>query len=177
MTKTKKRNKYPKLIWQNYEVDLKDYEDFLEEEYPEVTDDYEKFGLCRELNDEYFEDERANLNMELEEDIIIIADIGLWFGRRTGYRELHDSNLSSVLNFESDCGYAEWYVDRYLNIRSRQSHHDGTHSLIYRMWKPGLSDEQKECFLDKMYYGKATSKDLTRYTKRLGDYVRKVYGW
>lgn len=56
-------------------------------------------------------------------------------------------------------------------------HHDGTDYVLYRMWKEGLSTEQKDNFLDKIWRGKATMKDVSRYTRRLGDVIGKIYGW
>lgn len=34
-----------------------------------------------------YEDECANLNLDLGAELVVIADLGLWNGRQTGYRE------------------------------------------------------------------------------------------
>ena len=174
------------IIWQNYDLDLEDWRDEIldtmdangelkEDEEPSEDKLYEWMYA---LNDEYFEDERSNLNKELPTEILIIGDLGFWDGRVTyAYKEIHSNNLINCLQFERGCDYAEWYVDEFKNLRSRQSHHDGTHYLLYRRWKDGLSEEQKENFLNKMYCQKATKKDITRYTKRIGDIVSEIYGW
>ena len=164
-------------IWQNYNLNIDDWKDFLEKECQETTNEHEQYGLIYEMNDEYLNDERANLNITLGNDILILADIGLWDGRRFGYRELHSNNISDCLQFERDCDYAEWYVDSYGNFKSRQSHHDGTHYLIYRAWKKDVTDEQKEMVLDALYYGKANDRMIRRYTESLGKYIAKIYGW
>ena len=31
--------------------------------------------------------------------------------------------------------------------------------------------------LERIYYGKATQKDIDRYTDKLGEIIGKVYGW
>ena len=165
------------IIWQNYDVNIEDYKDYLDEEFPDL-DEYEQWEEANELNNTYLEDEKCNLNKVLPTEIIIIGDLGFWNGRvKFAYKELNSNNLSDCLRFERDCEYAEWYVDKYKNLRSKQSHHDGTNYLLYRRWRDGLTDTQKENFLNKMYYGKATEKDITRYTKRLGDIVSEIYGW
>ena len=164
-----------RTIWQNYDINEEDFQEYFDEFG--IDDEYEKFMTANQINDEYLEDERANLNIELPEDIVCIADIGLWNGRRHGYKLLKSNNLADCLKFESSCEYAEWYVDSHSNLRSRQTHHDGTHYVLYRMWKEGLSETQKENFLEKIYVGKASRKDISRYTKRLGDAVAQVYGW
>ena len=134
--------------------------------------------VYEEINDfqnmDYDDQYRYNLNKELDGKIIAIADIGLWNGRRSGYK-LMGYNLNNILDSFS-CDYIKVYADRY-NIHSEASHHDGTHYVTFRMIKPNLSDEQVENFLNKVYNGTHTSKDITRYTKSLVGEVNKVYGW
>lgn len=165
------------IIWQNYNIDLKDYKDFLEEYYLEVTSEEEKYCIIEELNNFYLEDERARLDILLDDDIIILANIGLWDGRRRGYKELHSNNITDCLQFEKNCEYAEWYVDQYGNFKSTQSHHDGTHYLLYRAWKKGVTEEQKKSVLDGLYNGTISQRTIRRYTEGIGKYIAKVYRW
>ena len=167
------------IVWQNYNIDPSDYQEFLQEEYPDVTDTYEQYHLISTMNDEYLDDERSNFSSidRLNGDIIIIADIGLWNRRALGYKEIYSRSASDCLRFEQDCEYAKWYVDERHDLCSRQSHHDGSHHLTYRSWKEGLSDRQKQNFREKLYYGRATRKDITRYTDSIGVKVKELYGW
>ena len=41
-----------------------------------------------------FEDGKTNLDMELDGNIVIIADLGLWKGRRRGYKITRFRNQS-----------------------------------------------------------------------------------
>lgn len=165
------------VIWQNYDVDPDDYQDFLEEYYPEVTDEYEKQRLVEDLNYEYLEDERLNLDIELGEQILIIADLGLWDGQHKGYRETIWSNIKDALQFESDCEYAKFFVDEYGDLCSKQSHHDGTHELLYRTWKPTLSFWEREKFLEAIVADQLTTSMIDQYTNSIGKKVMEVYGW
>lgn len=167
------------IVWQNYNIDPEeeDYKDFLEEYYPDVTNEEEKYYIIEELNYQYLDDERACLDILLDNDIIILADIGLWDGRRRGYEELHSNNIADCLQFEKNCEYVEWYVDQYGNFKSTQSHHDGTHYLLYRAWKKDVTEEQKENVLDGLYNGSVSQRTIRRYTEGIGKYVAKVYGW
>ena len=167
------------IIWQNYNIDLEeeDYKDFLKEYYPDVTSEEEKYYIIEELNSQYFEDERVNLNILLDDDIIILADIGRWDGRHRGYKELHSNNIADCLQFAEDCDYAEWWVDSYGNLKSRQSHHDGTHYLLYRAWKKGVTEKQKESVLEAIRRSTISQRTLRRYTEGIGKYVAEVYGW
>ena len=167
------------IVWQNYDIDPSDYQEFLQEEYPDVTDAIEQYHLISCMNDEYLDDERSNFSSidRLKGDIIILADIGLWNRRALGYKEIYSRSASDCLRFERDCEYAKWYVDERNDLCSRQSHHDGSHHLIYRSWKEGISDKQKQNFRDKIYYGKVTRRDITRYTDSIGVKVKELYGW
>ena len=177
-TKRKEVEKMKKhVIWQNYHLDVDDWKDFLNEEHPEVTDEHEQYELIYNLNYEYLNDERMNLNITVDNDILVLVDIDLWNCRYFGYRELHSNNISDCLQFERDCNYAEWYVDSYGNFKSRQSHHDGTHHLIYRAWKKDVTDEQRDRVLDAIYFGTVNDHIIRRYTESLGKYVAEVYGW
>ena len=130
-----------------------------------------------EWNDSYLDDEYMNLDVHVGEDIIAIADLGRWNGRHMGYKEYHSDNLRNCLEVLPDCEYNEWYVDRDGEFRSKQSHHDGTHYITYRKWKPEATDEQREELLDKIYNGEATALDIDALTDKLGRDVGMVYGW
>ena len=140
----------------------------------DISDD----EIYEEINDfqsmDYDDQYRYNLNKELDGKIIAIANIGLWNGRRSGYK-LMGYNLNNILDSFS-CDYIKVYADRY-NIHSEASHHDGTHYVTFRMIKPNLSDEQVENFLNKLYNGTHTKRDITKYTSSLVKEVNKVYGW
>ena len=163
------------IIWSS-DIDVDCFEDFLSEEYPEVTDESEKYRLCAEMNDEYLNDECANLNIDLHREIIIIGQLGLWTGPAHGYKEVKGTRISDCLtNTEGD--YVTWYVDSLGDLRCDDTHHDGTNHYLYRVFKSNVSWEQKENFKYKVYCGKATRQDINRYTERLGDYIAQVYGF
>lgn len=122
----------------------------------------------------WLEDERANLDIDIGADIIVFADLGLWNGRRTGYKTLKSRNLRDVLDV--CCGdYIEWYVNENGEMIIRDSHHDGTNVYTVRALRD-LSWAQLENFYGKLSRG-LTTRDVKRYTRRLGDFPAKVYGW
>lgn len=171
------------IIWQNYDLNPEDwtegYKEFLEineMEVPDKINDNDLYDWMCETNNEYLDDERMNLNIPTEGRIICIADIGLWYGRRSGYK-LYGHNIGECLYLIQDCDYGEFYVDEHNNLRSRQSHHDGTHYMLFREFKPEITSDQADNFCHKIYNGKATAKDITRYTRSLGKRIKKVYGW
>lgn len=160
-----------RTIWQNIDLKIEDWKDFLEESFPTVTDEYEQLNLIQELKSEYLWDERANLNKKIDGRILVLGDIGRWDGRVNGYKIL-DNNISSIL--ETDCDYCKWYSDGY-NIKFKGIHHDGPNYLEYRVIR---EDRNIDNLLNDIYDGKEISrKKLNYYTKSLHPYVAEVYGW
>ncbi len=162
------------LIWSDYYLDFEDWREFLEEEYPDYAD-HELVDIMYKTNDEYIDDERYNLDIPLNRTIIVIGDLGLWNGRRMGYKEIQSGNIKDCLY--SDTDYSTWYVDKDGDLRCEAIHHDGTNYYRYRVYKRDVTDEQIEDLKEKLYCGRATEADILSVTDRLGDEIGKVYGW
>ena len=162
------------IIWSNYDLDYKDWKADLEENYPQLSEQ-ERVEMMYEINNDYLYDERLNLNVQLSRPILVIADLGLWNGRHSGYKELQSGNISDCLY--SDTDYSTWYVDKQGDLRCDAIHHDGTNHYLYRAYKDSATDSQIERLQDKIYNGTATRADITRVTRRLGDDIAKVYGF
>ena len=162
------------VIWSNYDLDYDDWKDDLLDEYPELSE-RERMELIYEINGDYLDDERNNLDIQLSQPILVIADLGLWYGRRMGYKEIPSGNIRDCLY--SDTDYSTWYVDRLGDLRCDAIHHDGTNHYLYRVYKDDVTETQIDNLLAKIYEGRATRKDITRVTRRLGDEIAAVYGW
>ena len=92
-----------------------------------------------------------------------------------GYKEIPSGNISDCLSGGYD--YTTWYVDKKGDFRCDDIHHDGINHYLYRVYKDGVSEYQKDRLKEKLYEGTATRSDVTRITRRLGDEIGKVYGW
>lgn len=162
------------VIWSNYNLDYEDWKEFFDEEYPDLTED-KRIDLMYELNNEYLNDERMNLDIPVSEEIIVLGDLGLWNGRKSGYKEINGHSIKDCLYTDTD--YATWYLDGCGDLCCEAIHHDGTNHYLYRVFKPDVSDTRKENFLEKVLRGTVTRADITRTTQRLGDKIAEVYGW
>lgn len=162
------------VIWSNYDLDYEDWRDDLEAEYPDLTED-QRIALMYEINGDYLDDERVNLNIQLSQPILVIGDLGLWYGRRSGYKEIESGNIRDCLYADTD--YSTWYVDKLGDLRCDAIHHDGTNHYLYRAYKDGVRESQIDLLKDKLYRGIATRADVTRITRRLGDDIARVYGF
>lgn len=171
------------VIWTNFDLDIDDwreaYTEFLEDNgmNGDLDDEYAIYEHMVEVNSMYLDDERMNLDIEISRPIVAIADLGLWNGRFSGYKELVSCNIKDCLDTFDSCEYHEWYVDEQGDLRCKAAHHDGTNYILYRAYRDDVSEERIEEFLNKIYEGNATEDDINAVTRRLGDEVAKVYGW
>ena len=173
---------HKRLVWTNDYLDPDDYrEEYIDyiraNELDWDTGDEDRlYEFMIDDNDDMLDVERMNLDIQLSQPIIVLGDLGLWHGRVNGYRIIDSGNIKDCL-YDNVCDYVTWYVDDLGDLRMDGAHHDGRNYYLYRAFKDGLSETQINNFLDKIYYGKCTRADVTRYTRRLGDEIAKVYGW
>ena len=167
-------NKDKHIIWSNLNLDFNNWKADLIEQYPKKSES-ELIDLMYEINSDYLNDERVNLDIHLNENILIIADIGRWNGRFSGYKEISSGNIKDCLYTE--CDYAEWFVDKNADFRCDAHHHDGVNHYLYRVYKDGVTSSQIDNLKNKLYDGTATRADITRITNKIGNEIAKVYGW
>jgi len=160
-----------KTIWSNEDIDGELEYINEQEEYKDLNEE-EKTELAYENINRGLEDERDNLDIQLNGSILCIADLGLWNGRKQGYKVIKSGNIKDILF--SDCDYASWYSDGH-NIKAKLSHHDGTNYIEYREIK---NEENIDNLLNDLYGGKKiTRAKINYYTKSILREVKKVYGW
>ena len=163
------------IIWSNLNINIDEWQDYIKEienEQGEKLDEYEKMQKIANLLDEYFQDELVNLNIKTDNKIIAIANLGLWNGRKKGYKIL-DNNVNSILN-SFGCDHIEIYADKY-NIKFKGIHHDGRNYIEFREIREGVNIDN---LLNDIYSSKEISRQkLNYYTKSIRHYVADVYGW
>lgn len=168
-----------RVIYDNYDIftddAMKEQKEILMDsgyDENEITDDM----LYSSINDDnsfWFDSVVQDLKHCSDGSVIAIADIGRWNGRFSGYKEYKSLEDIAYTN----CDYETIYVDGYGNLYKDESHHDGNNHILYRYWKSNITDEQRDNFLDKIYQGKATKKDIARYTRAIGKDLADYYGW
>lgn len=157
-----------KIIWTN-NIDIDDWKDDIKADFEghELTES-DIWNIASEMNNDYLEDEKMNLNKPLGRDLVIIARLGLWDGPRNGWKHIKGSNLNNV--FDGTCGdYVTWYVEDG-DICCEDCHHDGTNYYKYRAIRKDLSPWE----FDELM---AEGKDVDELTEKLGHYVSEIYGW
>ena len=166
------------------------YNDLLtEEEENNIIEDYAE---CNDVNIEdideelkytivsdYLEMDREDLdincNVYLENPILVIADVGRWDGRRTGYKIINSGLLSDIFHMNDACNYHKYYSFGY-NIHCKAIHHDGTNYYEFREIK---NMDNIDTFLDNLLNDKYTNnrRMLNYYTKSILPEFKKIYGF
>lgn len=167
-------------IWKSYGMyDLKELENF-EKDVKELLEEDAVENITEEkITDEvYFQidmnfgDEKLNLDKQLDGRILCIANMGLWNGRRTGYKIL-GNNLNEVLTCGIGCDEKEVYCDG-RNVLAKGYHHDGRNYVEFREIR---EDRNIENLLTKLYNNEeVTRKEINYYTRSLRPYVKQIYG-
>ena len=167
-----------RIIWSNIDLNPEDWKEDYEEcaicnGWDEDTSDPDNlYKYMMDTNMMYLDDERTILNRQLNGRILIIADLGLWNGRKQGYKII-EGNIANIL-YDSNVDFIEWYADGY-NIRATAHHHDGTDYYLYREIR---EDRNIQILLDDIYNGrKITKAKLNYYTRSIRPYVAKIHGW
>ena len=142
-----------------------------EEEFKVNADDYAVFERLQDDIGYTYDDEKLNLNKTLPNNIIAFGSVGRWNGNFNGGK-IMGNNLNEIL-YTGDCDDISVTYDRY-NVHSTLAHHDGRHSMTYRMVKEGVD---VDWLLEKQIYGGGLSKnDISRYTTSLVPFIKEVYG-
>lgn len=103
--------------------------------------------------------------------ILAVADVGLWYGRRTGYRIYE--NLQDV--FYSECDSVKWYIQN-SSLKYVGYHHDGTNYATYYLI-PKEHGRGVESILDDLYNNVPVNKSrIYRHCKPLGKIILKHLG-
>jgi hypothetical protein len=122
--------------------------------------------------DYHFDDEVCNLNKELSNKILVIAELHLWNGVKNGYRILERRNLNEIMYVSQGCDMKVYVEGKDIIMEDR--HHDGTSFYTFRL----IKDEDKiHNLTNKIYDGNFSSRDIQRYTTSMGKLVREIYGW
>ena len=154
--------------WDDYVNDRLSWDD--EFDPKEWSEEQKSVAYYDNLN-MWLDDEKMNLDKELDGVIIASADLGFWNGRRYGAKKF-GTNLKNILDY-CGCDYAKFYCDSH-NVKGELIHHDGTHYLEYSL---APNNEVAEKILNLAAEGALTEEYVRRHTKSLRKYVADIFGW
>lgn len=174
-----KRIIYSTKSW-DFEEEKKDYKDFLEaNEYENINellkDNDNIYNYINEKNEEDFDYVKKELDVEIDNEIIAIATLGLWNGKTTGYKLLKTRNLKDILFTFTNCDDIEFYTEN-RKVCGVGYHHDGKNYVEFRKIKNGLSQNQYDKLLNSIYYDKNSSKYIKMYTTSIYKDIKNIIG-
>ena len=159
-----------RILWSNININAEDYKWYDDDLDQEVQCDDEQ------INDILYDDLdmlRDELNVNVGGAILVIADLGLWFGRRSGYKIIASGNIKDIF-YDNDCDLCEWYIENG-NLKATACHHDGANYYTYRAVK---NADNIQSLLDDLYNGKEVTRSrLNYYTRTLSKDVSNALGW
>lgn len=165
---------YKYLLWTDYYVDYDAWMQGMDQICPNLSE-HELMALMQTINYRELEDLRVNLDIDLQGDLLVMGTLGLWHGRVPVAGVIEGANIRGCLKSNTD--YTTFYVDTGGDLHCTATHHDGTNRLLYREFKPGVTEKQKQWLIDRVLRGDETNADIERLTNRLGDAIGRVYGW
>ena len=158
------------IIW-NSEIEDVDSCDWSDEDFNEFDYNDKCNYLAEENNELLYWYRKYKLNIDVDEDIVAIAKIRFWNCSKMGYKIVGE-NLSKCFDVADSIieDNVKYFCDKY-NFCCTTVNHDGGKNILFRKFKKNLSETQKENFLNKVFYGKATKKDISRYTESIRNLV------
>lgn len=175
------------LVWSNdadevYDQILKDsvvYEELVGEPMPEDISQVDDTVIWQAAYDDVqrqFEDEQANLDIDLPGEIFLVGTIERWNGKYGAYKPLGTANIGQALSracasFDGDNSF-EIYVTGSKLILEQRGHDNPVNPSVveFRALKNGDMDAFTASHVD-------TTANLKRNSLSLGKRVGEVYGW
>ena len=143
---------------------------------PDASEEERRTAL-RSVNRDLLEFTKEELAHTYPGGILVIADLGLWNGRRPAFREIPSGRLEECFVPGRDTEDIRWYLDRKGDLRCEDVHHDGTNRYLYRAWKEGAGGARKDRLRERICEGMASRADVERLTESVGEDIGRVYGW
>lgn len=113
---------------------------------------------------------KNDLNIQLDEQIVLVADIYDSHGKGSGYRLIKSGNVADCFVTEDNVLF-RYYINKLGNLCATLTYEGGHDDQVFRVWKPGISKQMRKNFLIKVCEGRVNARDLWRYTASVGEYI------
>ena len=106
-------------------------------------------------------------------DLLLVADLGLWNGRKRGFKEV--KNMEEAMTVGNEDMNEITIEDG--ELHKKAVHHDGTNHIVVREWKNDVTEEQKEKTKLEIWRDSLKADALIRkHTDPVGHYWEELYG-
>lgn len=143
----------------NFETEKKEFLEYHDKK--ECTDD-EVYNWINDIQETDYDNIKDELKT-LPNNLIAIADVGLWYGTRKGYKLI---NNDEILSLVSNCDYIDVYIEGN-DLKIKGDHHDGTNYITIRQLKD-ISDTIQDRLESSIYNNSNCLYYIKKYTKSIG---------
>lgn len=161
------------LVWSDQ------YDEEWEKEYKAENPDASDEEVMQAFADECsisLDDEKLNLNLPLERDVLVIKTINRWNGTSVCCSIINRNTIGDLLErfFDGNSYYVEADTG---DLVGEAYHHDGTNYYRFHEISADALNDDVDDLAYKIDTGAEYADDLSRLTKTLGGRIAKVYGW
>ena len=139
---------------------------FIENNWRECTDEE-----WQDEVDTYLADAYMNLSKTVDGYIMAFVIRRYWAGERVGAVKIGKELADIFCVAEDDNTY---FLSEDGNVEAELSHHDGTHSVIYRVVD---SEWEAEDFIDAIRSGKMSYSEFISKSRSLAPEIEDIYGY
>ncbi len=161
-------------IWSS-DLHIEDFLFELRHEFPDAGED-ELYQMAVAENWADRLDIRYIVDEDLGAPILAVADMGLWNGRKSGYKLIKSGNLADCFVEIGSADSASWYIDERGELCADFAHHDGVNHIRYRAIRPGMKEKTVRDLCAKIASQEEFERSLSRVTYRIGDRVGAKLG-
>ena len=168
-----KRKEWKHVIFSDDCCQYDEYEkDYLQNREEWEPEEYSWDRFYEDIN-LWLDDERMNLDWQIEGTIVAIASLGTWRGSRMGYK-IVGHNLKDIFGCNADEN--EYYCDQE-DCHATCTHHDGTNYITYRVIKSYDEDKVEDLLYKMVYDSEDYESDVYKHTHSLMPYIADIFGW
>lgn len=161
-------------IWSS-DLHIEDFLFELRHEFPDAGED-ELYQMAVAENWADRLDIRYIVDEDLGAPILAVADLGLWNGRKNGYKLIKSGNVADCFVEMGNVDDARWYIDDKGELCADFAHHDGVNHIRYRAIRPGMKEKTVRDLCAKIASQEEFERSLSRVTYRIGDRVGAKLG-
>lgn len=123
-----------------------------------------------------FADEKMNLNIPIERDVLVIQTINRWNGQTVRCSVIRRNTIGDLLerSFDGNSFYVEADTG---DLVGEAYHYDGTNYYRFREVSADAPNDNIDDLIYKIEAGEEYEKELQALTKPFGGRIAKVYGW
>ena len=160
-------------IWSNADLDYEEWKDWMEEEYPTLSED-ERVTMMYEENGHYLEDERLNLDIQLSQPFWSLPIWGFGMAGARDTKKFPAAISVTAFTLITTTPHGMWTETEIFGAMTPTM---TVQTIISIGYIRTMFPRRRKTGSRKNLQRHSHQADIARITRRLGDEIGKVYGW